>query len=262
MHDTTSARWLRNGATTALLASALGLLLVQGASSGLWAEPGAKTDETASVKATSRAALEHFNGLIGGWRGVGQYKRGSSKDSWAETAEWVWDLKHDTAAIRQVKEGKLLLGATLTYDPPTKKYVLVAELPEKKSRKYTGTVEGNKLTLVSEKDDARMVHQIVITQLNEKRTLVLFQNRKAEQEQFLRVAEVGFTREGTMLAVDGSGEPECVVTGGKGTSSKVYKGKTYWFCCSGCRDAFDDDPEGVIADYEKKLAKRKAEKAK
>jgi len=251
----TPRAWRLCGTATAAL------LFAFVASTGLWAEPEGKPEEQAGPKATSRAALEHFNGLIGGWRGVGQYKRGSTKDSWAETAEWVWDLKHESAAIRQVKAGKLLTAATLTYDVPAKKYHLQAELPDKKTREYTGTIEGTKLILVSDKDEG-MVHQIVITQLNEKRTLVLFQHRKVEQEQFQRVAEVGYTREGTTLAVDGSGEPECVVTGGKGTSSTVYKGKTYWFCCSGCRDAFDDDPDGVIADYEKKLAKRKAEKAK
>lgn len=253
---------LRETVTAALLAVVLSFLFALGATTGLWAKPGEKPEEKEGAKATSRAALEHFNGLIGGWRGVGQYKRGSTKDSWAETAEWVWDLKHETAAIRQVKEGKLLREATLTYDAPSRKYVLLAELPDKKSRRYTGAIDGKKLTLVSETDEAGMVHQIVVTQLNEKRTLVLFQHRKAEQELFQRVAEVGYTREGTALAIDGSGEPECVVTGGKGTSSTVYKGKTYWFCCSGCRDAFDDDPDGVIADYERKVAKRKAEKAR
>ncbi|MSR57709.1 MAG: YHS domain-containing protein [Planctomycetaceae bacterium] len=40
--------------------------------------------------------------------------------------------------------------------------------------------------------------------------------------------------------------------------STVYKGQTYWFCCTGCRDAFNDDPEGIIADAAKRAEKKKA----
>ncbi len=210
----------------------------------------------------SRAALveslEPFNGLVGGWRGVGQPKRNSAKDSWSETANWVWDLKGDHVALNYaVNRGRLMTSAALTYNPADKRYVFDAVLPDKSTRKYLGRREGTKLTLESPKDAAGQIHQVVITQLNEKRTLVLFQSRLAEQSQFQRVAEVGYTREGTTLAVEGAGEPECIVTGGKGTSSTVYKGKTYYFCCTGCRDAFNDDPEGIIAEAEQKAAKKK-----
>jgi YHS domain-containing protein len=76
------------------------------------------------------------------------------------------------------------------------------------------------------------------------------------------VAEVGYTREGTSLAVEGFGELECIVTGGKGTMAVSYQGKTYYVCCSGCKQAFDDDPAGIIAAYEKKVAERKAKQQK
>jgi YHS domain-containing protein len=48
------------------------------------------------------------------------------------------------------------------------------------------------------------------------------------------------------------------VSGGKGTMSTVYKGKTYYFCCTGCRDAFNDDPDGIIAEAAARAAKKKA----
>ena len=62
---------------------------------------------------------------------------------------------------------------------------------------------------------------------------------------------------GALLHAEVAGEPECIVTGGKGTMSTVYKGKTYWFCCTGCRDAFLDDPDMIIAQAEQKAAKKK-----
>ncbi|MBS0201628.1 MAG: YHS domain-containing protein [Planctomycetes bacterium] len=37
----------------------------------------------------------------------------------------------------------------------------------------------------------------------------------------------------------------------------MYKGKTYYVCCTGCRDAFNDDPEGILAAYEKKKTESK-----
>ena len=100
-----------------------------------------------------------------------------------------------------------------------------------------------------------------MTPLNEKRTLVLHEQRTGKSI-YRRVAEVGYTRAGTSLAVEGAGEIECIVTGGKGTMPVTYEGKTYYVCCSGCKQAFDDDPAGIIAAYEKKVAARKARQGK
>ena len=36
-----------------------------------------------------------------------------------------------------------------------------------------------------------------------------------------------------------------------------YKGKTYYFCCTGCRDAFKDNPEKYIKEFEARKAKEK-----
>ena len=71
------------------------------------------------------------------------------------------------------------------------------------------------------------------------------------------MAEVGYTREGTRLADSDSTGPECVVTGGLGTIPVSYNGKTYYVCCSGCKQAFDADPEGILAEF---AQRRKDEK--
>jgi YHS domain-containing protein len=222
----------------------------------LWAK-----EETppAAAKAASQAALEEFNGLIGGWRGAAQPVRNSNKGAWIEKAEWVWEIKKDSAAIHYAVEGgKLLKSAVLTYDPEAKLYRFQATLSDNTERPYAGRLDGNKLVLESEADKAGQVHRLTVTQLNEKRTLVLLEQRPAENPRFNRVVEVGYTREGTSLAVEGAGEPECIVSGGKGTMSTVYKGKTYYFCCTGCRDAFNDDPDGIIAEAAARAAKKKA----
>lgn len=229
-------------------------------------EKKTETKVNASDKESRTAiqeALAEFNPLVGGWRGVGQPVRNSSKGSWPETAEWIWEIKKEHVGLRYaIKDGKLLKSALLTWDPQEKDFVLMAQLPDQTERTYTGRISGNKLTLQSPADADGSEHQIVVTQLNEKRTLVLFQIRPQGQQEFTRVAEVGYTREGTKLADEGVGGPECIVTGGKGTMSTVYKGKKYWFCCTGCRDAFLDDPDGIIAQAEEKAAKKKEAAAK
>ena len=75
------------------------------------------------------------------------------------------------------------------------------------------------------------------------------------------MAGIGYTRSGTRLATANIG-PLCIVTEGKGTSKVSYKGKTYWVCCSGCRDAFLDDPEGVLADARDRAAEKKKKASK
>jgi YHS domain-containing protein len=206
----------------------------------------------------ARRALEQFNSLIGEWRGVGQPTRGSNKGAWSETGQWIWELRKEQAGLRyNVKDGKQLVTGLLTFDPEEQRFRFEAEIPDKGTRSYEGRLNGNKLVLESAPDQQGVVHQVVITRLNEKRTLVLYQSRKGKQQQFSRVAEVGYTREGTHLAEEGADGPECIVTGGKGTMKAEYKGKTYYFCCTGCKDAFLEDPEGILEEAAKREQRKR-----
>jgi hypothetical protein len=79
----------------------------------------------------------------------------------------------------------------------------------------------------------------------------------AGNPRYVRLAEVGSTRRGSDFA-KGSGGPECIVTGGLGTIEVQHQGRTYFVCCTGCRDAFNDDPEAAIAEYrDRKAAEKK-----
>jgi len=232
----------------------IALPLIVAACLGLFATLVADEAKTAAEsRAATIKALEEFNALVGGWRGVGQPVRNSTKGAWSETAEWVWEIKKDRVGIRYaVTNGKQLADALLSFDPKQNLYTLTATLPDKSQRLYTGKFADGKLLLESPADADGNIHQVRITLLNDKRTLVLFQSRKAEQQQFTRIAEVGYTREGTRLAIEGQDGPVCIVTGGKGTSTVSYKGQTYYVCCTGCRDAFNDDPETILAEAARK----------
>jgi len=67
--------------------------------------------------------------------------------------------------------------------------------------------------------------------------------------------QVGFTKEGETLAAREK-KVECPVSGGLGTMVVNYNGMTYYVCCSGCRDAFREDPEKYIKEYEARKRKK------
>ena len=207
-------------------------------------QKAARTNADAKSRAAQKAALEKFNSLIGGWRGVGMLKRRSTRGAWIETAIWIWEFKKGEVGIRYVvKKGKLLERALLTFDPKTGRYRLRANFTGKIQRDYAGKLNGTRLVLLSPPDKKGDVYRMTVTRLNEKRTLVLHEKRRGNRGAFRRVAEVGYTRQGTSLAVAGNDGPECVVTGGRGTSQVTYKGKTYYVCASARHTKFMAEPQ-------------------
>jgi YHS domain-containing protein len=61
-------------------------------------------------------------------------------------------------------------------------------------------------------------------------------------------------KEGESFA-GGKKKNECVVTGGAATIPVSYMGKTYFVCCSGCKEAFEENPKKIIEEYEKNKKK-------
>jgi hypothetical protein len=220
----------------------------------VWADPPASPEKADGGAA--RAALERLNPLIGGWRGIAQPRRGSTRDAWQQTGEWIWDFSNDASALRyEVAGGKLEKSARLSFDPPTARYTLELTSPKGEVRQYAGIFdEQGRLVLQSEPDAEHFVHRVTITLLNEDRTLVLHERRLQDQAAFQRLAEVGYTRQGVRLAVPGSGQPECIVTGGAGTIPVQFEGKTYYVCCTGCQQAFEADPQGILREAAERRA--------
>jgi len=214
-----------------------------------------------AAKTAARKALEPLNPFIGGWRGAGQVRRGSRAGAWLESGVFVWNFANDQVAVQyDVKDGKQIRTAQIHFDTQTRAFVMQATFADKVKRRYTGKREKNVFVFEAEPDPAGYVSRVTLRQLNEKRMLVLYEARKASQSFYRRLGEVGYTRKGTRLAASGSTGPQCVVTGGAGTIAVSHKGKTYYVCCTGCRDAFNDDPEGILAEYRQKLEQQKKKK--
>ena len=45
------------------------------------------------------------------------------------------------------------------------------------------------------------------------------------------------------------------MTGGLGTIPVTYMGETFYVCCTGCRDAFNEDPAKFVKAYKEKKNK-------
>jgi YHS domain-containing protein len=197
-------------------------------------------------------ALAPFAGLVGDWKGTGQPRRGSAEGSWRESGSWAWSLSGDSAALElTVTDGKLLRSARLRPDPSAPgRFLLDATLPVGPDRRFSGPIDDRgRLRLDLEGPGVGDgIRRVSITPLHEDRVLILFEGRSAGQAVDARLAEVGYTRQGVAFATGSSG-PECIVTGGKGTIAVSFEGSTYYVCCSGCKDLFDEDPAAIVEEY-------------
>lgn len=93
------------------------------------------------------------------------------------------------------------------------------------------------------------------------RMLVLYEKRIGP-DAYARLAEVGSTRKGSSFAKNAASGPECVVTGGLGTIAVAHEGKTYYVCCGGCKELFEEDPAAVLEEYRQRKAAERADKEK
>ena len=74
-------------------------------------------------------------------------------------------------------------------------------------------------------------------------------NEKPEQDggkgPFSNAYAMNGTKEGEAFAGGGK-KPECIVSGGAASIQVSYNGKTYYVCCTGCRDEFLANPEKYV----------------
>lgn len=203
--------------------------------------------------------LQEVQWVIGQWKGVGQPRRGSSRGAWTEKSEWAWSFKKDLPTFAFASEkGKFFQGGELRFDPEKERYELLAREPENNEPiAFVGKMQPDgRLVLdrsaVAEGKPARVSLRQAA---GGDRLVVLYERRVGNRYQ--RLAEVGYTRVGSGFG-QGTSFVECVVTGGLGTIPVTHDGKTYYVCCTGCRDYFNDDPAGVLAEYRE----RKAEEAR
>jgi YHS domain len=213
-----------------------------------------------ALKRSPKEALQAFNDLIGSWRGSGEpngTREEKQRGFWQETIAWQWQFKGEDVWLRaEFTKGKYFTAGELRYLPDGDGYQLTLHTPAKDALQFKGTLKERKLTLNRIDEKSGETQQLVLSLLHPNRYLFRYDVKPADHATFATVYQVGATKEGESFASADEG-PECVVSGGYGTMTTNYKGKTYYFCCTGCRDAFNEAPEKYIKEYETRKAKEK-----
>jgi hypothetical protein len=207
----------------------------------------------AEEPSSSKEALQAFNDFIGSWDGSGATQR-SRKESWSETVSWSWRFKGDDAWLTmRVKGGKLFESAELRFLPEKKRYQLTALDPKGKKLVFEGNRTTNGILTLERLDPAKRETQRLMMNMagDGARFVYRYAHKPEGRSQFDRDFQVSFSKEGESLAAKAK-KVECVVSGGLGTIPVSYKGVTYYVCCTGCRDAFNENPEKYIKEYEAK----------
>jgi YHS domain len=200
----------------------------------------------------AREALQSLNDFIGGWKGNGAPEK-SSTDIWKESIRWSWRFKKNDAWLTlEVKGGKLIKSSELRYLVDKKAYQLTAKDNDDKTLVFLGKLKKNRLVLESVDKKTKETRQLVMNLAGGGvRFVYVYAHKPANRTLFTRDFQVGLTKEGESFGTKEK-KVECVVSGGLGTIAVSFKGTTYYVCCSGCRDAFNEDPEKYIKEYEAK----------
>jgi hypothetical protein len=217
--------------------------------------------DAAKQAAAEKEALQALQDYIGGWKGSGTSEKNKS-DIWTEKVNWGWKFKGAAAwLIMDFSESKLYKSGEIRYLPAKKIYQLT--LVDKKDQKviFEGKLTGlkkDRLTLERLDPESKETQQILMNMAGGGiRSVYTYSTKPENRTAFNKQWQLAYTREGESFAAAKKNERECVVTGGLGTMAVSYKGVTYYVCCSGCRDAFNDNPEKILKEYQ---ARKKAEK--
>ena len=210
---------------------------------------------------SAKDALQGFNTLIGTWKGTGTPSVGTREERdrgfWIETIRWQWRFKgKDTWLQADVEKGKHFTRFELRYQPKTDDFSLVATTADKQALTFTGGLANKRLTVDRTDPKTKETQRLVFSLLHANRHLYAAETRPDGVTMFAKAYQVGATKQGVPFA-SGDTAPECVVSGGLGTMQVSYMGKTYYVCCSGCRDAFKEEPAKYVKEFEarKKVAR-------
>jgi YHS domain-containing protein len=205
-----------------------------------------------------KEALQALQEFIGNWKGSANDIK--NKGFWTESSSWSWRFKgKDVWMSFEMENSKLYKGGELRFLPDKSKYQLTITDKAGKKSTYEGVLKNSQLIVERKNPDTADTEQLKINNAGGGDRLVYaLWIKPANRTQYSKQLEVGYTKEGVTFGVESGGKkPECVVTGGLGTSTVSYKGVTYYVCCSGCRDAFNENPEKIIVEYLKKKKKSK-----
>jgi hypothetical protein len=208
---------------------------------------------------TPKEALQALNDFIGEWNGNGGPVKANPPSSalWKETLSWSWRFKGDDAWLTlAVQNGKYYKGGELRWLPDTKRYQLTLTDKTGKKQVFAGELKDDVLVLERTDPATKETQQIKMNTAAEGIRLIVLVSHKPEgRTLYVKDYQVACGKVGESLG-RAEKKTECVVSGGLGTIPVSYGGKTYYVCCSGCKDAFLENPEKYIKEYEARKTKK------
>ncbi|MCS6863852.1 MAG: YHS domain-containing protein [Gemmataceae bacterium] len=209
----------------------------------------AQSSPTAADKAKAKKALQEIHDFIGLWNLEGTQKVGAKTEAWKETVRWGWKFQDGDAWLIVSfadGQGKYFSTGELRYDVAKKKYVLTLKPAEKNAtpQQFVGDYTRGMLKL--DRTDAQTgdVYRLTMNTAAEGIRFVLrYEKQTAGKGLFTTVYAMNGNKDGESLAGGGAKKPECVVSGGAANIAVQYNGKTYYVCCTGCRDEFLANPQ-------------------
>lgn len=213
-----------------------------------------RADEAPTAR-TPKEGLQPLHALVGSWRVTGELLQGTTQErrqgSWLEKVSWEWRFKGDDAwLVGTVHGGRHYASCEIRYLPDVDRYRLTLGTTSKERVVFEGSL-GQRRLVVETAGTKGPSQRLTLHLLHANRYLCRFEERPAGKTVYRQLYRVGATKEGVPFA-SAESQPECIVSGGLGTSTVMYKGKTYYVCCSGCRDAFNEEPEKFIKEFEAK----------
>lgn len=213
-------------------------------------------------------ALKPLQVMLGKWRGTTRKDFDGFKA--VDSHEWVWDLQSDPrqpALAIGSDRSPYLRKARLTWDAGRELFSLEATDDKGVARQFEGTYTEPVHEIVGPDDKLHRVFRLQLTQTEasqqktpgenwqfafaqqENNRYLLEVDRRRGKAAFRRYDTVSTQRDGTSFAMSDSdyGDKTCIISQGLGTISVSYKGKSYWVCCTGCKAAFEAEPETWIA---------------
>lgn len=222
------------------------------------------------ARRTAREALRPFNVLVGSWNALGVPEGNAEQKrtgSWGEAISWEWQFQEKDAWLKvSFTKGKRFVGGTLRYLADADQYQFALATVGQETLTFTGPLKDHRLVLERRDEQAREVQRMVLSLVGDNRYLYHYEARPEDRTLFRKVYQVGATKVGQPLVAAGDEiGPLCVVSYGPPLMTLTYKGKTYYVCCTSCRQEFRTDPEKYIKEYEEmlvRLARERDEKNK
>lgn len=205
----------------------------------------------------AKEALQAVGEFVGTWKGSAQ-KEGAGKNApWKETITvgWRFEKSGDTAIVVSFENSKAFKDGELKFAPAKKQYALALTTAADADQLFLGEFKKGRLELVAVDAKSKDKSRLTLSTNNDGARLVYDLAVQPKGKGVFKKALSGsLTKEGEALA-SGS-KQECIVTGGLGTMTVSYMGKTYYVCCSGCRDAFNESPAQFVKEWEEKQKKK------